>query len=316
MSADWIATSLATAGHALLLLISPIFVVGIINRVKSRWGGRVGPSLHQSWFDLVRLLRKRPVQSTTASWFVQLGPIVLLASTLLAGALTPLAAGWAPVAFDYDFVAFAYLLGVGRLLLVLAALDTGSAFEGMGASREAQYATFVEPAFFLAVGSLAALSGETSFAAILSAPAHWTVGAVVARAGALVALFVMLQVEAARVPVDDPQTHLELTMIHEVMILDHSGPDLAAVQYSAALKLTLCAAVIAALLSPVPAAAPPWLAVTASLLLIALVAALVGLVESLIARFRLLAMPRYLLVAVVASLVSLGVVALTRGPLA
>jgi formate hydrogenlyase subunit 4 len=306
----------AAAGHALLLLVSPIFVVGVINRVKSRWGGRVGPSLHQSWFDLLRLLRKRPVQSTTASWLVQLGPLVLLASTLLAGCLTPLAAGWAPVRFDYDFVAFAYLLGLGRLFLVLAALDTGSAFEGMGASREAQYATFVEPAFFLAVGSLAALSGETSFAALLTAPERWTAAAVLARAGALVALFVTLQVEAARVPVDDPQTHLELTMIHEVMVLDHSGPDLAAVQYAAAVKLTLCAAVIAALLSPLPPHASPWLAVPTSLLLTGLVAALVGLIESLIARFRLLALPYYLLVAVLAGLVSLGVVALTRGPLA
>ena len=109
---------LAVLGHALLLLVAPIYVVGIINRVKSRWGGRVGPALNQSFFDLVRLLRKRPVQSRVASWFVQLGPLVLLATTLVAGCLTPLVGGWAPVAFDYDFVAFAYLLGLGRLLLL------------------------------------------------------------------------------------------------------------------------------------------------------------------------------------------------------
>jgi formate hydrogenlyase subunit 4 len=306
---------LAPLLHLALLLVLPIFVVGVTNRVKARWAGRVGPSLHQSAFDLLRLLRKGAVVSRTASGFVQAGPIVLLGTTLVAGALVPIVNGYAPFAFDYDFVVVAYLLGLGRLAIVLAALDTGSAFEGMGASREVQYAALVEPALFIAIGTLALLSGERSFAALLAGVRFDGLGLAV-RACAFVTLFVSLQVDAARVPVDDPQTHLELTMIHEVMVLDHSGPDLAYVQYASALKLTLCAALAACALDPVSWSTSPALAVVSSLLLILLVAALVGLVESLVARLRLSALPRYLAVATLAALVALAlaVVAHPGGP--
>lgn len=300
--------------HAALLLTLPILVVGVVNRVKSLWAGRVGPPLHQTAFDLLRLLRKRTVSSRTASWFVQAGPIVLLGSTLVAGALTPLVNGYAPFAFPYDLVVVAYLFGLGRLLLVLSAMDTGSAFEGMGASREVQYSAFVEPTFFLVFGALAALTGKTSFAQLLPAVELDLVG-LVARLGACLALFMVLQVEAARVPIDDPSTHLELTMVHEVMILDHSGPDLAFVQYAAAMKLTLCAALVAGTLNPLSWTASPVAATVTSLLLLFLVAALVGLVESLVARLRLSAIPRYLLVGIVTGLLVLGTVFLAqRGP--
>ncbi len=154
-------------------------------------------------------------------------------------------------------MAFAYLWGLGRIFLMLSALDTGSSFEGMGASREATYAALVEPALFLALGTLAAATGRTSFAehprrgvrhAGRRSSSAWACS---------LTLFILLQVETARVPVDDPATHLELTMIHEVMILDHGGPDLAAVQYAAAMKLTLCAALVAGLLNPVRRRRPP-----------------------------------------------------------
>jgi formate hydrogenlyase subunit 4 len=306
---------LAVAAHVAALLVLPIFVVGLVNRTKSMWAGRRGPSLHQTAFDLARLLRKRPVQSSVATWFVPYGPVVLLASTFVAGLLVPLASGWAPLAGPWDLVAFAYLLGLGRLALVLAAMDTGSAFEGMGASREAQYATLVEPALFLAVGSLAALSGRTSFADVLAqgAPGPWGLAA---EAGALVALVVLLQVEAARVPIDDPQTHLELTMIHEVMVLDHAGPDLAAVQYAAAMKLTICAAAVAALLHPIATAGSPLLAILTSAALLALVAVGVGLIESLVARLRLRAVPRYLLAGLAGGLVAVLTLVLAQGRIA
>jgi formate hydrogenlyase subunit 4 len=300
-------TAALVVAHALALLVLPILALGVINRTKARWAGRQGPGLWQVASDLRRLLRKRPVYSATTTAFVRLGPIALLATTLAAGVMAPLISGWAPVSFPFDFVAFAYLLGLGRLLLMLAALDTGSAFEGMGASREATYAALIEPAFFVCLGALcASATGERSLAALLAPPDALTLEAVLARACIIAALFVLLQVEAARVPIDDPTTHLELTMIHEVMVLDHAGPDLAAIQYAAAVKLTLWAGLIAALLNPLSAATRPGLAAVTSLLLILGVAVVTGLVESLVARLRLSAVPRYALGALLASAAALG----------
>jgi formate hydrogenlyase subunit 4 len=181
----------------------------------------------------------------------------------------------------------------------------------MGASREATYAAFLEPGLFLALGTLAAATGRTTFAGLLDVGFQTPARAVVSL-GVLVTFFIALQVEAARVPVDDPATHLELTMIHEVMILDHAGPDLAALQYAAALKLTLFGALVAGLLNPWRLAAPP-VAAASSLALTALVAVAVGLVESLVARLKLRAVPQYLLVAGASAAVALLATAWWQG---
>ncbi len=296
--------ALRTVAHLAALLGLPLLLLGLIVRVKALAAGRRGPPLAQPFFDLARLLGKRPVYSEVTSWVFRAGPLVVLATALLAGLMTPLLGAAAPLGFPYDFVLVAYLWGLGRLAQVLAALDTGSAFEGMGASREATFSALVEPALFLALGTLAAATGRTTFAALLAGgargPAQWVVVA-----GCAAALFVVLLVEAARVPVDDPTTHLELTMIHEVMILDHSGPDLAFLQYGAALKLTSLAGLLAVLLNPVPAAAGGAAVAAGALGLTLLVAVLVGVVESLTARLRLIAVPQLLLAALVAALVAL-----------
>jgi formate hydrogenlyase subunit 4 len=297
--------------HVFSLLVGSVFLVGVINRVKSIWGGRRGPSLTQAYFDLARLLRKRPVYSETTSALVKLGPLVALATALVAGLIAPVVSGHSVLSFRYDFVVFAYLLGLGRMFLMLAALDTGSAFEGMGASREATFASLIEPAFFLTLGTFGVASGDATFARLL-APLGGHLGLAAILAGFL-ALFVLLQVEAARIPVDDPNTHLELTMIHEVMILDHSGPDLAALQYAAALKLFTCASILAAILNPFSAETQPVAATAVSLVLILVVTVAVGLVESLVARLRMSAIPRYALVAVALSALSLVVALLARG---
>jgi formate hydrogenlyase subunit 4 len=134
---------------------------------------------------------------------------------------------FAPLQFSYDFVAVAYILGLARILLMLSAMDVGSSFEGMGAAREASFSSFAEPALFLLLGAACAATGLRSFADVLGSLHHSTsYGFIVLPL--VLALFILLQTEAARVPVDDPLTHLELTMIHEVMVLDHSGPELAA----------------------------------------------------------------------------------------
>lgn len=298
-----------TLSHIALTLLMPFLLVGTINRCKSWWVGRKGPGLLQSYHDLRRLLHKRPVISGTATPLFRLGAYAVLVCTLIAMGFVPLLGQFAPLSFAHDFVAVAYVLGLGRLVLMLSAMDVGSPFEGMGAAREAMLGAFAEPALFLLLGTLSAATGLSSFADLLGHLHHTPYYALIVVPLAL-ALLILLQTEAARVPVDDPATHLELTMIHEVMILDHSGPDLAAMQYAAALKLTLYAGLIASLLNPFDPLVSPLTALGLSVLLMLLVAVLVGCFESLMARLPLHWVPRYVWLAgwlVAASALLVGV---------
>ncbi len=224
--------------HWAFVLSMPILLVGLVNRTKSWWVGRKGPRLIQSAYDLWRLLGKRPVVSATASPLFRAGAYVVLICSLLAASMIPVLGQFAPIQFSHDFVVVAYTLGLARIVLMISAMDVGSSFEGMGAAREASFATFAEPALFLLIGTASAATGMTSFADLIG-HLHNTPHYAIIVAPLTIALLILLQAEAARIPVDDPMTHLELTMIHEVMILDHSGPELAAMQYSAALKMTL-----------------------------------------------------------------------------
>ena len=290
--------------HAGTLLLVPIIMVGVINRTKSLWAGRKGVPLLQVLYDLLRLARKRPVYSSVTVGLVHAAPYVVLGTAVVSGLLVPLISPRSPISFPFDFVFFAYAWGLGRIFLMLGALDTGSSFEGMGASREATYSALIEPALFLAVGTLAAATGKSAFAELLRFRPD-DPSTVVVWSGCIVALFVLLQVESARIPVDDPSTHLELTMIHEVMILDHSGPDLAALQYAAAVKMTICAGVLASLLNPIDPASYPALFAGASLALILGIGIIIGTLESLIARLKLRAVPQYVFLAIVAAFVAL-----------
>lgn len=283
-----------TVAHIAIVLALPILMVGVVNRTKSWWAGRKGPRLLQLGWDLARLLRKRPVVSRVTTQLFRAGPWVVLAATVLAAIVSPVLGQFAPVQFAQDFVLFAYALGLARLFLMLSAMDVGSAFEGMGAAREASFTTFVEPALFLLLATAGIVTGQSSFASMIG-QWHASPSFAVLALPALAVLFVLLQAEAARVPVDDPLTHLELTMIHEVMILDHSGSDLAAMQYSAALKMTIYAGLIASLLNPFDPTRDPAAAVAASVLVMLTVALVVGCVESLMARLRMRHVPRYLM---------------------
>ena len=314
--------------HVLLTLTMPVLLVGVINRTRSWWGGRRGPGLLQSFWDLLRLLRKAPVYSDVSTPLFRAGPWVVLAATLLAAQMAPLLGALAPLQFAHDFVVLAYTLGLARLFLMLSAMDVGSAFEGMGSAREASFTPFIEPALFLLVGTVlvaapalvsAPGAANDSLAGLVGLVAHGSATTTSSQAlawlllPAVGVLLVLLQAEAARVPVDDPATHLELTMIHEVMVLDHSGPELAAMQYAAALKLSLYAGLIAALLNPFDLHSQPWAAAVTSVLLMGAVAVLVGTVESLVARLRLRQVPTYLLLATAWAAVMLVVAAYLVG---
>ena len=281
----------------LALALAPL-LSGIINRIKARFAGRHGKPVLQLYFDIAKLLSKREVISRTTSWPFQLGPAVSLAATLCALTLLPLGGVASPLQSPGDFVLAAYLLGLGRFAMLLAALDTGSPFEGMGASREAAFSALAEPVLFLCflavigtattMGLPLELSLSTMFGGI---PAQgWLLG----RAELLLipaVLFILLLVENCRIPVDDPTTHLELTMIHEAMILDHSGPNLAFILYGASLKLWFFAALLAGMLVP---AGPLWGQIAGYFAVIAAVAVLVGVVESVMARLRLSRVSQFL----------------------
>lgn len=296
-----------TLMHVLLVLGMPIVLVGIINRSKSWWVGRKGPRILQSASDLWRLLGKRPVESNVASPVFRAGAYVVLVCGLLASAMAPVLGQFAPLQFSHDFIVVAYALGLARVALMFSAMDVGSAFEGMGAAREASFSAFAEPALFLLLGAASAATGMTSFADLLGHLHNTHLHGLLA-APLTIALLILLQTEASRVPVDDPLTHLELTMVHEVMILDHSGPELAAMQYAGALKITLYAGLIATLLNPLDPMAVPLAATGISVILMLLVAVVVGCVESLTARLPLHWVPRYTLVAAAAALLCMAVV--------
>jgi formate hydrogenlyase subunit 4 len=297
-----IAFTVATVVGWLLL---PLVVPGLMVRVKSRWASRRGAPILQLAYDLRRLLRKRPLASATATPLFSITPYAGLAAAFAAAAIAPLLGGPPLASCHLDLIWLAYAWGLGRVALMLGALDTGSSFEGMGAAREALFASLLEPGLLVVVGALALVGHADSLSTALTLhPRIYEGGALLAWIAAVIALVVVVQVEAARIPVDDPTTHLELTMIHEVMVLDHSGPELAAIQLAAGVKLTCGIALIATLLNPFSGEAS-LRAAAANLGLIAAVTIGLGTIESLIARLRMRTVPQYIAVALIAGAVAL-----------
>jgi formate hydrogenlyase subunit 4 len=298
-----------TAVIALLVVViaAPI-VAGVVSRTKAIMAGRRGAPLWQLYADLWKLMRRGLVYSTTTTWMFRLAPVMLVATTIVAASLLPLDGRGSLLRFAGDAVAFAYLLALGRFVLVLAALDTGSSFEGMGASREVTFASFVEPGLFIAVAALAVMAHDLSLSAMLGAaprPTDATTVSVMVAAS----VFMLALAECSRVPVDDPATHLELTMVHEVMVLDHSGPDLAMILYANALKLALFAGIIVNVVLPQPRAGG-WLGIAVLLGSVVAVGIAVGIVESVMARLRLPKVPLY--IAASSALALFGLVLLLR----
>lgn len=297
--------------HVVLAVALPPLLLGVIAKTKAWFAGRVGPPVLQPYYDLIKLFRKGTVYSTTTTWVFRAGPVVSLVTAAMAALLVPLVDRGAPIpSFAGDLILLAYLLGLGRFFTASAALDTGSAFEGMGAAREVTFSCLTEPAFFLGLVVLAKLSGSLELASILgsSLASHWlTAGASLALV--LSSWFIVLLAENSRIPFDDPNTHLELTMIHEVMALDHSGPALGMILYGAALKLFVFAALVARLAFPLTTgyALLDWPLFVGALLLVAMA---IGLVESTMARLRLPQAPVLLVAACLLS--AFGVILLAR----
>ena len=274
------------------IVLAPL-LPGVINRVKAKFGGRHGKPLLQLYYDIAKLLKKGAVISHTTTWTFAAGPILAPVTAFAALLLLPLGGAASPFAFQGDFLLAAYVLGFGRFFLILAALDTGSSFEGMGASREAAYSALAEPVTFLSFLCLAGIGSAEHIDLHLSLTGMFAGAPSVAwmdnRPEVLLVplvIFILLLVENCRIPVDDPNTHLELTMIHEVMILDHSGPDLAFIEYAAALKLWFFSALLAALLVP-QVFTQPLAQIALNTAAIFLMGVVVGITESVMARLRL-----------------------------
>ncbi len=253
---------LQALGQMVLALLAAPLLPGIINKTKAWFAGRQGPPVLQLYWDLAKLARKGAVYSRTTSWLFRAGPVISLAALLTALALVP-CGGTAWAAFPGDLLLFAALLGLARFVTVTAALDTGSSFEGMGASREVLYSALAEPALLLVLASAARLTSAAALAPGADGPAplnllrglslsemyanmslHVWLDFGLPLSLIMAALILVTLVENCRIPFDDPNTHLELTMIHEVMVLDHGGPDLAAILYGASLKLWLLGSVL------------------------------------------------------------------------
>jgi formate hydrogenlyase subunit 4 len=283
-----------TAWFALLLaLVGAPLIPGISQKTRAMLTGRRGAPLWQLYADLWKLCRRGMVYSTTTTWIFRLAPLAVLSTTLSAAALVPFDGRSAVLRFAGDAVAFACLLALGRFVLVLAALDTGSSFEGMGASREVAFASLVEPGIFVAFTSIGIMAHDFSLSVMLGAKAASTTGAATAPTAIMVALslFALALAECARVPVDDPATHLELTMIHEVMVLDHSGPDFALILYANALKLGLFASIIGSLLAQRSGTATGLLMLGVSFVALGMA---IGMVEASMARLRLPKVPLFI----------------------
>ena len=277
------------------LLLAPV-LAGVILKVKALFAGKTGPPLLIRWYTLIKLLRKGSVYSDSTGFVFRLGPVAGCATALLALLFFPFAGLPPLLSFTGDIIVVLYALGLGRFCTVLAALDTASPFEGMGAAREVFFASLAEIGLFVVLILFHRMGGGLSLAGWFAGPQAislaGTQGALLLLV--IVALFLLLLAENSRVPVDDPATHLELTMIHEVMILDHSGPDLALIEFGAHCRLLFSACLLASLLRPTLAAGPLANGLVFVGLLV-LVYAAVGVTESITARLRMNLVPKFIL---------------------
>ncbi len=271
--------------NLIIVLFVPFLMLGVIKKTKAFWGGRYGAPVLQPLYDFVKLMKKDFVISKTTSGIFRITPVIVIASALFAALFVPLASSSAIINIPAGFIIFAYILGLSKFFSLIGAMDTGSSFEGMGASREACFTTIVEPAFFMLLASIMALSGNYTFDALSKIIENSGNYGILICIFALIALFIMILTEGSRVPVDDPATHLELTMIHEVMILDNSAADLALITWASGIKMLLLSSLIAAIV--IPQGLPQWIAVLAYLALMFIISVIIGTIESATARIRM-----------------------------
>jgi formate hydrogenlyase subunit 4 len=304
---DFLKSCLAFAS---VLVLAPL-LSGIVNKLKAYFTGRQGAPVLQPYYELFRVIKKETINSSHSSFISRISPPVNLACTVIASAMVPLASAKPLISFEGDIIFFAYVLGLSRFFQIIAAMDIGSSFEGMGASRESFFSIFAEPIFFFTAGALAFISGNTSlykiFSSVNASGAVYFVFVIVSS----ISFFVLAVAECSRMPVDDPNTHLELTMIHEVMILDNSGADLFMYQYSAQIKLFIYMAFEAAFLLPLLKISGMG-AVLIVVLTAVIFAFVLAVVETITGRIKIREVPQYLLFATAIGILNLLIFVLNK----
>jgi formate hydrogenlyase subunit 4 len=303
---------------AIVLALAPL-LTGFVRKVKARLLLRKGASVFQPYRDLVRLLRKEVVIADNASWLFRVVPYLIFAATWVAAALVPTFATGLMFSWSADLIAITALLGSARFFLALAGMDVGTSFGGIGSSREVMIATLAEPAMLLTVFALALVAGSTQLSTIAMVLATPEVGLRVSLGMALIALVIVAIAENARIPVDNPATHLELTMVHEAMVLEYSGRHLAMIEFAASLKLLLYMSLIACVFVPWGIAAPGagligfFLGAVAYLAKLAAAGFLLAFFETSIAKMRVFRVPDFLGAALMLSLLGTLLLFVSRG---
>lgn len=290
--------------------LAPLFA-GLVNKQKAKLTGRVGAPILQPYYELQRLFKKETINATTSSFISRVAPILNFVSIIIAAAILPVGF-WKPlISFNGDIILCAYILGLSRFFQILAAMDIGSSFEGMGAAREATFALFAEPIFFFTIGSIAFISGYTSIYDIYHSIQLENISYEVFIVICSISVFMLAVTECSRMPVDDPNTHLELTMIHEVMILDNSGLDLFFYQFSSYIKLFIYAVLEISFFYPF---SQQSYLVGIIIFIVGIIALSFSLavVETITSRFKMKNIPLYLLFATAIGILNLLIYTFTR----
>ncbi|MHB8905354.1 MAG: respiratory chain complex I subunit 1 family protein [Melioribacteraceae bacterium] len=290
--------------------IAPLFA-GFINKQKAILTGRIGAPVLQPYYDLLRLFRKETINAKSSSFISQISPLINFIVIIVAAAMLPIGY-WKPlISFNGDIILFAYTLGLARFFQILAAMDIGSSFEGMGASREATFALFAEPIFFFTLGSVAFISGLTSIYDIYHSIRLDNISYIVFIIICSISAFILAITECSRMPVDDPNTHLELTMIHEVMILDNSGFDLFLYLYSSYIKLFIYAILEISFFYPFSAKSY-LLGIVIFIVGSIILSLTLAIVETITSRFKMKNIPQYLLFATAIGILNLLIYTFTK----
>lgn len=295
---------------SVIIGLAPLFA-GLVNKQKAKLTGRVGAPILQLYYELQRLFKKETINATTSSFISRVAPILNFVSIIIAAAILPVGF-WKPlISFNGDIILFAYILGLSRFFQILAAMDIGSSFEGMGAAREATFALFAEPIFFFTIGSIAFISGYTSIYDIYHSIQLENISYEVFIVICSISVFMLAVTECSRMPVDDPNTHLELTMIHEVMILDNSGLDLFLYQFSSYIKLFIYAVLEISFFYPF---SQQSYLVGIIIFIVGIIALSFSLavVETITSRFKMKNIPLYLLFATAIGILNLLIYTFTR----
>jgi len=301
----------------LVLALAPL-LTGFVRKVKARLQQRQGPPVIQPYRDLLKLLRKEVVLADNASWLFRVAPYLIFSATWTAAALVPTFATGLPFSTSADLLAIVALLGSARFFIALVGLDIGTSFGGIGSSREVMIASLAEPALIIVAFTLALIAGSTQLSVIAAFMISGEAGLRVSLGLALAALIIVAIAENARIPVDNPATHLELTMVHEAMVLEYSGRHLAVIEFAGSLKLLLYVSLIAAVFLPwglaTPGASPGhyMIGVVTYLAKVTLAGVMLALFETTIAKMRVFRVPEFLGISLMLALLGALLMFVTR----